>query len=94
LLALPDTPAVREFLRDYDAGTWFGLFAARGADPAAIKAINQAINEVLKSPRTRSRLEATGTAPTGGTPADMHRRLTADHERFGKLIAQLGLAPK
>jgi tripartite-type tricarboxylate transporter receptor subunit TctC len=88
---LPDTPAVREFLKDYDAGTWFGLFAPRGTDPAAVKTLNQAINEVLKSPRTRSRLEATGTAPTGGTPTDMQRRLTDDHARFGKLIAQLGV---
>jgi tripartite-type tricarboxylate transporter receptor subunit TctC len=92
--ALPDTPAVRELVRGYDAGTWFGLFAPRGTDPAVIRTLNQSINDVLKSPRTRSRLEGLGTAPTGGTPAELKQRLASDYARFGSLISQLGLKPQ
>lgn len=91
MASLPDTPAVGEVVKGYDAGTWFGLFAPKGVDPVAVKTLNAAVNELLKTQRAKSRLETLGTNPTGGTPADLQRRLETDNARFGKLIAQLGI---
>ena len=56
--------------------TWYGILAPAGTPPAAINALNAAINELLRQPEIRAALAKQGLEPVTDKP-----------ERLGKLIA-------
>jgi tripartite-type tricarboxylate transporter receptor subunit TctC len=66
---------------------WYGVVVQRGTPAAVVHAINAEINEVLKSPELRDRLEKLGgTLPPVMTPADMDALIQSDFTRYGELI--------
>lgn len=62
---LPDTPTFSELGIDFDMGTWFGLLAPRGTDPAINARLNEAMVELLTSDDIRERLERDGSVVLG-----------------------------
>ncbi|WGF88107.1 Bug family tripartite tricarboxylate transporter substrate binding protein [Marinivivus vitaminiproducens] len=92
--AYPDAPTVAEIVPNYDAGSWFGFFGPTGMDAAAKEGMNRLVNDILMDPEIREKLEKMGTAPTGGSPDDMKRRLDADYERFGNVVSEIKASAK
>ena len=54
--ALPDTPAISEFLRGYEASSWYGIGAPRDTPVGIIQRLNTVINAALVSPVMQMRL--------------------------------------
>ncbi len=74
--ALPDVPALNEFIPGYEATAWFGIGAPRNTPSHVIERLNHEINAGLGDAKLKEQLVG-----LGGTPMPM-----SSHE-FGALIA-------
>ena len=89
---LPDVPAMPEL--GYPAiatGAWVALLAPLGTPPAIIARLNRAANDALKTPAMAEPLARLGAQPRGGTPEDLARHMKAEHDKWGPIVARLGL---
>jgi tripartite-type tricarboxylate transporter receptor subunit TctC len=90
--ALPDVPALGEFLPGYEVGTWYGIGAPAGTPAAIIATLNGEINAALADARFNARLADLGIAPLGGTPAEFDRFMVAEIEKWGKVVRFAGVS--
>src|SRR5262249_44643925 len=75
--ALPDIPAVGEFVPGYEATTWYGVGVPKDTPAEIVDKLNKEINGALADPKMKSRLADLGGTPLPGSPA-----------QFGQLIAE------
>jgi tripartite-type tricarboxylate transporter receptor subunit TctC len=89
---LPKVPTMIEAgVKDYEAGTWFGLLAPAGIDKAKIARLSAAMDEVLQQPELRKTLESQGAIVKGGTPEDFRRFFLSEYARWGKVVKAAGI---
>jgi tripartite-type tricarboxylate transporter receptor subunit TctC len=89
---LPDVPTMPEL--GYPAiatGAWVALLGPLGTPPAIIARLNRAANDALKTPAMTEPLVRLGAQPRGGTPDDLARHMKTEHEKWGPIVARLGL---
>jgi tripartite-type tricarboxylate transporter receptor subunit TctC len=67
------------------------LLAPRGTPAAIIARLNRATNDALQAPTMRDVLARLGAEPRGGTPEDLARHMKAEREKWGPIVASLGL---
>jgi tripartite-type tricarboxylate transporter receptor subunit TctC len=92
LTELPDVPTMPELgYPAINSGAWVAVLAPLGTRPAIIARLNQATNDALKSPAMRDPLARLGAQPRGGTPDDLARHMRAEHDKWGPIVARLGL---
>jgi len=93
--SLPNVPLVMDTVPGFVAGTWFA-FAAPPKTPQAIVAkINADINEALRDPTVRSRLENLNAEVVGGTLEENAKFFKAETALWSKVItdAKVKLEP-
>lgn len=91
--ALPNVPTVGEFVPGFEARTWQGLGAPKGA-PAEITAmLNSEVNAVLADPRLKARFADLGIIPMPMTPSECQKFITAETEKWAKVIKFAGIKP-
>lgn len=84
---LPGVPTVMEAgVAGYESTSWFGLFARAGIPPAALSAMNAAINAGIAEPAMTARLAGLGIEPAGGTPAAFRDYIARRLDETGELI--------
>jgi tripartite-type tricarboxylate transporter receptor subunit TctC len=83
---LPDIPAVGEFVPGYEASGWYGLGAPRATAAEIIDTLHREISAALIDPAMKTQLANVGAVPMPMTPADFGKFLTAETEKWGKLI--------
>jgi tripartite-type tricarboxylate transporter receptor subunit TctC len=84
---LPGVPTVvEEGVPGYESTSWFGLFARAGTPPAAIEALNAAIEAGLRKPETATRLATMGVEPVGGAPTAFGDYIARRLREAGELI--------
>src|SRR5215469_3106817 len=89
---LPDVPTMPEL--GYPAinpDAWVAILAPLGTPPAVIARINEATNDALKSAAMKKPLARLGAQARGGTPDDLAKHMKAEHEKWGPIVAKLGL---
>jgi len=79
--ALPDVPAVSEFVPGYEASSVWGLGASRATPREIIERLNKELNAVIANPKTKARIASTGGTVLPGSPEDFGRL-------FGRLIVE------
>jgi tripartite-type tricarboxylate transporter receptor subunit TctC len=85
----PDVPTVREQGVDFALGQWRGLAAPKGTPPEAIRILHDAFKKGMEDPAfARNAADMSVTLAYIG-PADFGKLMAADHERFGKLVAEI-----
>jgi tripartite-type tricarboxylate transporter receptor subunit TctC len=84
--ALPDIPAVADFLPGYEASGWFGLFAPRNTPAEIIDKLNKEINAALVDPKVKARLVDLGGTVVPGSSADFGKLVVDDKEKWAKVI--------
>jgi tripartite-type tricarboxylate transporter receptor subunit TctC len=84
--ALPDVPAVGEFVPGYETSVWFGIGAPRNTPADIIGKLNNEINAGLANPVLNARLTDLGGAVLRGSPADFGKLIAEDTEKWGKVI--------
>lgn len=84
---LPGVPtAVEEGVAGYESTSWFGLFVRAATPPAAIAAMNAAINAGIREPAMTARLAGLGIEPAGGTPDAFRAYVQRRLDETGQLI--------
>ena len=84
--ALPDVPAMNEFVPGYEADSFHGISAPNGTPREIVDKLNKEINAALADPKLKARLAELGAEVLIGTPEDYGRYLKGEIERWAKVI--------
>ena len=84
--ALPDVPALSEFVPGYEASGWNGVCAPRNTPVDIIQTLNAAINAGLADAKLKARLADLGATPLGGSSAAFGRLIASETEKWSKII--------
>ena len=86
--SLPDIPTVAEAagLKDYEAGSWYGLAAPAGTPRAIIDLLNRETVLAMKAPDVIERLNFEGVNAAPTTPEEFGAFIRKEYGRIGKVI--------
>jgi len=84
--ALPDIPAIGEFVPGYAAASWFGMWAPRGTPKEVIARLNQSVARIVKLPDVAARFRADGVEPVHTTPEAFGRFIADEIEKWSKVV--------
>jgi tripartite-type tricarboxylate transporter receptor subunit TctC len=92
--ALPDVPAIGEFLPGYDAVGWFGLAAPRNTPPEIVGRLNEATNAALADRKLKAQLANLGVEPMPMQPTEFGKFIGGDVDKWAKVIRFAGIKPE
>jgi tripartite-type tricarboxylate transporter receptor subunit TctC len=84
--ALPDVPALAEFLPGYEASLYVGLAAPRGTSAEIVELLNQEINRALADPKMLQRIGELGDTPLPLSVSAFAKLIADETEKWGKVI--------
>jgi len=89
--ALPDIPAVNEFVPGYEASGWSGFGSPKGTPTEVIDKLNKEINAGLADPKIKAQLADLGSPALAGLPADFGKLIADESDKWGKVIRALNI---
>jgi tripartite-type tricarboxylate transporter receptor subunit TctC len=93
LAALPDIPALADFLPGYEAEGWLGMGAPTGTPADVIATLNKQINAALADDKIKEHLNAIGVVVRGGSPAEFGNFIASETAKWDKVIKDAGIKP-
>jgi tripartite-type tricarboxylate transporter receptor subunit TctC len=88
--ALPDVPAVTEFISGYDASGWYGVGAPKTTPAEVIAQLNKGIRETIGDPNIAARLADLGGVPFPLSPSESDSFVAADTDKWAKVVEFCG----
>ena len=92
--ALPDVPAIGEFVPGYDGSGWTGLGAPKGTPPEIIEKLNKEVGLALADPQFVEHLSKLGGVPAPMTVADLTTFIAAETEKWAEVVKLSGAKPE
>jgi tripartite-type tricarboxylate transporter receptor subunit TctC len=92
--ALPDIPAVGEFVPGYEASSIFGFGAPKNTPVQIINKLNKEINASLAAPEIKARLADLDGILLAGSPADFAKLIVEETDKWGKVIRTAHIRPE
>jgi tripartite-type tricarboxylate transporter receptor subunit TctC len=92
--ALPDVPAMAEFLPGYEASLVTGLGAPKSTPAEIIDRINRETNNALADPKMRAQITDLGDTVLSGAPADFGKLIGDEIDTWGKVIRAGNIKPE
>lgn len=90
---LPGVPTLAETGSPaLDVQTWLGVVAPAGTPDAIVGALNASLVRIGGETAMRDWFAAQGLDPIGGTPESFAAEIRTDREKWGGLVASLGIA--
>jgi len=89
--ALPDVPAVAEFVPGYEASGWYGIGAPSRTPTEIIGKVNAATNAALADAKMKTRFADLGLVAVTGSPADFGNFIAAETDKWGKVIREANI---
>ncbi|MCC2673985.1 MAG: tripartite tricarboxylate transporter receptor family protein [Ramlibacter sp.] len=90
--ALPNVPTMAESgYPQLNAGAWMGIVAPAGTPAPIVAQLNAAIAKALKDPVMSASLADQAVELASSSPAEFGTFIRAEHEKWGKLIADAKL---
>jgi tripartite-type tricarboxylate transporter receptor subunit TctC len=89
--ALPDVPAIGEFVPGYEASGWQGIGAPRDTADEIVDKLNRETNAVLADSKTKAQLAQLAIEPFPSSPADFGKLIADETEKWGKVIRTAGI---
>ena len=83
--AMPDTPAINESLKGFEADSWFGLMMPAGTPREPIQKMSADVIRILGTQEVKDRLLLQGGVAAPGTPEQLAERLRSDLATWGKV---------
>jgi len=94
LKVLPDLPTLNEVgLKGFEVAAWHAMWAPKGVPADVLAKLNGALQTALKDQKVIDRLAALGIEPVSAdkaTPQALKAHLTAEVEKWGKVIKAAG----
>ncbi|WP_159350902.1 Bug family tripartite tricarboxylate transporter substrate binding protein [Roseomonas harenae] len=92
--ALPDVPAIAEYVPGYAAPNWFCLMAPKGLPPPLMARLTTALAQIRSAPELQARMaEGAATARLDG-PAPLAERIAEEVPKWRNLVVQAGIRPE
>jgi tripartite-type tricarboxylate transporter receptor subunit TctC len=88
--ALPDIPAIAEFVPGYEASGWFGVGAPKATPVEIINKLNKEINAGVADPKMKVQLTDLGGIALRGSPSDFGKLIVEETEKWGKVVKLSG----
>jgi tripartite-type tricarboxylate transporter receptor subunit TctC len=89
--ALPDLPAIAEFVPGYEASSWHGFGAPRNTPAAIIEKLNAEINAGLADANMKARFADLGAMALPGPPAAFGKLIADETEKYAKVVKFAGI---
>jgi tripartite-type tricarboxylate transporter receptor subunit TctC len=83
---LPDTPAIAEFIRGYEASVFLGVSAPKTTPTEVIINLNTEINKALADPNMKARISELSGVPMPMAASDFGKLIADETEKWGKVI--------
>jgi tripartite-type tricarboxylate transporter receptor subunit TctC len=84
--ALPDIPALAEFLPGFEAIFWFGVCEPKNTPAGIIDKLNRDINAALGDPTIKARFADLGAVVLPGSTAEFAKLIAADAQKWVQVI--------
>ena len=84
--ALPEVPALSEFLPGYEASGWSGFCGPKNVGSPVVNTLNGAINECLRDPKVKARFTDLGAMPLGGSARDFGQLIIKETDKWARVI--------
>jgi tripartite-type tricarboxylate transporter receptor subunit TctC len=78
----------------FDVRAWYGLLAPARTPTAIISRLNAECRKILAMPDVREALKREGLEPSGSTPEEFARHITAEKALWAKVIRDAGIKPE
>jgi tripartite-type tricarboxylate transporter receptor subunit TctC len=91
--ALPDIPAVGEFVPGYEAVYWAGISAPKNTPPDIVDKLNKEMNTALSDPKMKSRIADMGGTVLSGSPITFGKLIADETEKWAKVVKFSGAKP-
>jgi tripartite-type tricarboxylate transporter receptor subunit TctC len=91
--ALPNVPALAEFVPGYEASAWYGLGAPKDTPTEVIETLNTAVNAALVDPQFKARLASLGAEPRPMPPADFRELIAKETGKWAEVMQFSGAKP-
>jgi tripartite-type tricarboxylate transporter receptor subunit TctC len=92
--ALPDVPAIGEFVPGYEANGWFGIGAPKRTPAEIIGKLNEAIGAGLIDSKLQPKFVTLGVEPRAMTPAQFGEFIATEIDKWAKVIDFAGIKPE
>jgi tripartite-type tricarboxylate transporter receptor subunit TctC len=92
--ALPEVPAVSEFIPGYEASGWSGVVAPKNTPIEVIQKLNNEINAALADPGVKAKLADLGGIVVAGSATDFGKVIADEIEKWAKVIKFAGIKPE
>jgi tripartite-type tricarboxylate transporter receptor subunit TctC len=92
--ALPDVPAIAEFLPGYDAAGWYGLVAPKGTPDEVIGKLHAAVTAGVGDATVRSRLTTLGVEPKAMSTAEFGKFIADETAKWAKVVRDANIKPE
>ncbi|MDM0091221.1 MULTISPECIES: tripartite tricarboxylate transporter substrate binding protein [unclassified Variovorax] len=91
----PEVPTMAEALgmKDFDASSWYAMYAPAGTPAPVVQRLSATIDAVLKQPAVAQRLAELGAVPVGGPPERLAAFQRAEQDKWGKVIQAADVRP-
>jgi tripartite-type tricarboxylate transporter receptor subunit TctC len=90
LAALAELPSVAEALPGFEVVGWYGVIGPGAMPPNIVARLHVELVKALEAPDIRSRILDDGSEPVGSSPADFRAFMSADLDKWGRLVKQSG----
>jgi tripartite-type tricarboxylate transporter receptor subunit TctC len=95
LPGLPDTPPIGDTFAGFEYTGWNILFAPAGTPAEAVTRMNRELDRILRTPEVVERMLAMGSIAEGtGTPQAVGGFVSAEFERWDRIVKSLGIQPE
>ena len=86
---LPEVPTMQESgLANFEAATWFGLFAPRGTPPEVIATLNRLATTALKEPAVLEQMKQASFTPAPSTPEQLAEKVKSESAKWSRIIKE------
>ena len=84
--ALPDVPAMAEFLPTYEASIFVGIVAPRNTPAEIVSRLSREINLALADSKIRQRIAELADTPLSLSAVEFAKLIADETEKWGKVI--------
>src|SRR5215510_6765563 len=91
---LPDVPTVADTVAGFEVAGWNGFAARRGVSPQIVERLNSEVNAGLADPTVKARIAQASALPLLLSPEQFGAYMSAETEKWGKVIRAANIKPE